>query len=55
MALIFSCDTAYLRVQRPEYPHPFSATRTHMFFNQLLIFTNLYQHVKNIGFVIILF
>ena len=42
-----SWDTINFRVSRPDWPHSFLTTPCKKLFNQLLIFVNLYQHVKN--------
>ena len=44
---IHSWDTANFRVLWPDWPHPFLAMPIQKFFDQLLIYVNLYQHAKN--------
>ena len=39
--------TANFTVPRPDWPHPFLIMPTQKFFDQLLIFVNLYQYAKN--------
>ena len=41
------------RVLRPVRPHPFFTTPTPIFFSQLLISMNLYEHAKNQTFSLI--
>ena len=40
-------ETANFRVPWPDWPHPFFTMSSQKFFDQLLIFVNLYQHAKN--------
>ena len=40
-------DTINYRVQRPDWPDPFLTILNQKFFDQLLIFMNLYKHAKN--------
>ena len=40
-------DTDNFRVPWPDWPHPFLIMLIQKVFDQLLIFVNLYQHVKN--------
>ena len=40
-------DTDNFRVPWPDWPHPFLIMLIQNVFDQLLIFVNLYQHVKN--------
>ena len=44
---VHSSDEASFRVPRPYWPSPFLTMPNQKFFNQLLIFVNLYQHGKN--------
>ena len=48
--LIASWDTASFRVLRPNWLHLFLTMLTLLFFKQLLISMNLYQHAKNRAF-----
>ena len=40
-------ETANFRVPRADWPHPFLTMPTQKYFDELLIFVNLYQHAKN--------
>ena len=44
---IYSWDTANFRVIWPDWAHPFLTIPTKKYFDQLLIYVNLYQHTKN--------
>ena len=44
---VHSSDTVNFRVQRLDWPHPFLTMPNQTIFDQILIFVNLYQHVKN--------
>ena len=44
---VLSWDTVKIRAQRLDWPHSFLTMCHQKFFNQFLIFVNLYQHVKN--------
>ena len=43
---VYFWDTVNFRVPWPDKPHPFLTMPTQKFFDQLLIFVNLYQHAK---------
>ena len=43
----FPWDTVNFRVLWPDWPHQFLTTPTPKFFDQLLLYVNLYQHLKN--------
>ena len=40
-------ETTNFRVPRADWPHPFLTMPTQKYFDELLIFVNLYQHAKN--------
>ena len=42
-------ETVNFRVLWPDWSHPFLPMPTKNFFDQLLIFVNLYQHAKKIS------
>ena len=44
---IFPWDTANFRVLRTEWPNPFLTMPSWIFFSQLLLPMNLYQHARN--------
>ena len=48
---VHSSDTVNIRVQKPDWPHPFlthvQPMSNHKIFDQFLIFVNLLQHAKN--------
>ena len=44
---VHSGDTVNFGVLQSDWPHPFLTIPTQKFFNQLLIYVNLYQHAKN--------
>ena len=44
---VHSSDTVNFIVQRPDWQHPFWTMRNQKIFNQLLIFENSHQHIKN--------
>ena len=44
------CDTANFIFLQPEWAHPFMTMPIPIFFNQLLISMNLYQHAKTLTF-----
>ena len=43
-------DTANFRFLQSEWAHPFMTTPIPIFYNQILISMNLYQHAKNQAF-----